>query len=277
MTERHGKILEALAATQRIEVSTLANILGVSQVTVRKDLDQLEEMGLIRREHGFALFGSMEDVGRRMAIHYEVKRRIARAAAAIVDEGEMVMIESGSCCAMLAEELVNTRKHVTLVTNSIFIANHIRHAPYCRIILLGGEYQPNAQVLTGSMTRQNAQIFLSDKFFIGTDGFSEKSGFTGKDHIRSQTVRDMAEQAQRVIVLAESEKFLCQGSERTVRTEEVFQVFTDDKIPAEKEAFLQSRNVMVHKVPLTTVSGGASSYPHILTPAPTAPIAAPVQ
>jgi DeoR/GlpR family transcriptional regulator of sugar metabolism len=277
MTERHGKILEALAAAQRIEVSTLATILGVSQVTVRKDLDQLEEMGLIRREHGFALFGSMEDVGRRMAIHYEVKRRIARAAAAMVDEGEMVMIESGSCCAMLAEELVNTRKHVTIVTNSVFIANHIRHAPYCRIIILGGEYQPNAQVVAGSITRQNTRIFLSDKFFIGTDGFSEKCGFTGKDHVRSQTVRDMAEQAQQVIVLTESEKFLCQGSERTVLTEDVSQVFTDDKIPAEKEAFLQSRNVTVHKVPLTVVPGGASSYPHILTPAHTASIAASVQ
>ena len=218
----------------------------------------------------------MEDVGRRMAVHYEVKRRIARAAAALVDEGEMVMIESGSCCAMLAEELVNTRKHVTLVTNSVFIANHIRHAPYCRIILLGGEYQPNAQVMVGSITRQNAQIFLSDKFFIGTDGFSEKCGFTGKDHIRSQTVRDMAEQARKVIVLTESEKFLCQGSERPVRAEDISQVFTDDRIPADKEAFLQSRDVIVHKVSLA-VSGESASYPHIITPAHAAPVAAPVQ
>jgi DeoR/GlpR family transcriptional regulator of sugar metabolism len=265
MTERHGKILEALAAAQRIEVSALAAVLGVSQVTVRKDLDQLEDMGLIRREHGFALFGSMEDVGRRMAIHYEVKRRIARAAAALVDEGETVMIESGSCCAMLAEELVNTRKHASIVTNSVFIANHIRHAPYCKIILLGGDYQPNAQVTVGSMTRQNTRIFLSDKFFIGTDGFSEKCGFTGKDHIRSQTVRDMAEQARQVIVLTESEKFFRPGTERTVRTEEVFQVFTDDKIPVDKEIFLKSRDVIVNKVPLA-VSGAASSYTQTAVP-----------
>jgi DeoR/GlpR family transcriptional regulator of sugar metabolism len=188
----------------------------------------------------------------------------------------MVMIESGSCCAMLAEELVNTRRHVTIVTNSVFIANHIRHAPYCRIILLGGEYQPNAQVVAGAITRQNAQIFLSDKFFIGTDGFSEKCGFTGKDHIRSQTVRDMAEQARQVIVLTESEKFLCQGSERIVLTEDVFQVFTDDQIPADKEAFLQSRDVIVHKVPLTA-PGGISSRLQMAASAHAVPVAAPVQ
>ena len=130
--------------------------------------------------------------------------------------------------------------------------------------------------MVGSITRQNAQIFLSDKFFIGTDGFSEKCGFTGKDHIRSQTVRDMAEQARQGIVLTESEKFLCQGSERTVRAEDVSQVFTDDRIPADKEAFLQSRDVIVHKVSLA-VSGESASYPHITTPAHAAPIAAPVQ
>ncbi|MDR0452200.1 MAG: DeoR/GlpR family DNA-binding transcription regulator [Treponema sp.] len=264
MTERHGKILESLAAAQRIEVSTLANILEVSQVTVRKDLDQLEDMGLIRREHGFALFGSMDDVGRRMAIHYEVKRRIARAAAALVDEGETVMIESGSCCAMLAEELANTRKDVTIVTNSVFIADHIRHAPCCKIILLGGEYQPNSQVTVGSITRHTAQIFMSDKFFIGTDGFNERCGFTGKDHMRSQTVRDIAEQVRQVIILTESEKFLHQGVERTILTEDVSQVFTDDRIPPDKEAFLQRMGVAVYKV-LSSVSGEASSLPHVIS------------
>jgi DeoR/GlpR family transcriptional regulator of sugar metabolism len=271
MTERQGKILEALAATQRIEVSALANILKVSQVTVRKDLDQLEELGLIRREHGFALFGSMDDVGRRMAIHYDAKRRIARAAAALVEEDETIMIESGSCCALLAEELANTRKHVTIVTNSAFIANHIRHAPYCKIILLGGEYQPSAQVMVGSITRCCAQIFFSDKFFIGADGFNEKCGFTGKDHVRSQTVRDIAEQVQQIIVLTESEKFLYQGVERIVQTEQVSLVFTDDKIPADKEAFLKSKNVIVHKVP-SKVSDGTGVHMPLISPIQAAPI-----
>ncbi|MDR1948837.1 MAG: DeoR/GlpR family DNA-binding transcription regulator, partial [Spirochaetaceae bacterium] len=218
------------------------------QVTVRKDLDQLEELGLIRREHGFALFGSIDDVGKRMAFHYDVKRRIARNAANLVEEGETVMIESGSCCALLAEELANTRQDVTIVTNSAFIANHIRHAPYSRVILLGGEYQPDAQVMVGSITRRCAEVFFSDKFFIGTDGFTRQYGFTGRDHLRAQTVRDLAEQARQIIVLTESDKFFHQGVEGIVRTDEVTIVYTDDKIPQDTESFLKERNVTVHKV-----------------------------
>jgi DeoR/GlpR family transcriptional regulator of sugar metabolism len=231
-----------------MEVTTLADLLAVSQVTVRKDLDQLEELGFIRREHGFALFGSIDDVGRRMAFHYEVKRRIAKAAAGLVEDGETVLIESGSCCALLAEELAASKQGVTIVTNSAFIANHIRHYPQVRIILLGGEYQTSAQVLVGSLTRKCAEIFISDKFFIGADGFTEKYGFTGRDHTRAQTVRDMAEQAEEIIVLTESEKFSHQGAEGVIRTEDVSMVFTDDRIPADKEAYLLEWKVQVHKV-----------------------------
>jgi DeoR/GlpR family transcriptional regulator of sugar metabolism len=254
MTERHNRILEALAVNHRVEVSTLADLLEVSQVTVRKDLDLLEERGLIRREHGFALFGSVDDVGKRMAIHYDVKRRIAQAAAELVEDGETVMIESGSCCALLAEELANTKRDVTIVTNSAFIANHIRHAPYGKVILLGGEYQNQSQVMVGPLTRQYVEVFVSDKFFIGTDGFTEKYGFTGKDHARAQAVRDMAERAQQIIVLTESDKFYHQGVEGLVRVQDVAAVFTDEEIPVEKENFLTERDVIVHKVPVFALS-----------------------
>jgi len=249
MTQRQEKILEVLAGNLKVEVSALADALDVSQVTVRKDLDQLENMGFIRREHGFALFGAVEDVGRRMAVNYDVKRRIAKAAAQTVEEGETVMIESGSCCAMLAEEIANTKPGVTIVTNSAFIANHIRRAPYAKVILLGGLYQNESQVMVGSITAKWAEVFVSDKFFIGTDGFTEKYGFTGRDHLRAQTVRDMAGQASQLIVLTDSDKFYRQGCEGLVRTEQVTAVFTDENIPYEKESFLRERQVHVVKVP----------------------------
>jgi DeoR/GlpR family transcriptional regulator of sugar metabolism len=218
-------------------------------VTARKDLDQLEAIGLIRREHGFALFGPIDDVGRRMAIHYELKRRIAKAAAASVEDGETVMIESGSCCALLAEELANTKEDVTIVTNSAFIANHLRPITTCKIILLGGIFQPKAQVMVGSITRKSAEVFFSDKFFIGTDGFINEYGFTGRDHIRAQTVRDMSEQAEEIIVLTESEKFSRRGVEGIARIEDVTMVYTDDGIPLEKETLLKEKGVVVYKVP----------------------------
>jgi DeoR/GlpR family transcriptional regulator of sugar metabolism len=245
--------LEVLAEQKRIEVTVLANLLEVSQVTVRKDLDFLEEKGLVRREHGFALFGSFDDVERRLAFHYDIKRRIAKEAAKLVEDDETVMIESGSCCALLAEELAQTKRGITIVTNSAFIANYIRHAPYGRTILLGGEYQNDSQVMVGPLVRRYSEVFMSDKFFIGTDGFTERFGFTGRDHLRAQAVRDMVENARQVIVLTESEKFFRQGVEGLVRTERTSSVFTDDKIPVEIDDFLTERKVNVYKVPVSRV------------------------
>jgi len=106
------------------------------------------------------------------------------------------------------------------------------------------------------MTSKWVEIFLSDKFFLGTDGFSKKYGFTGRDHSRTQTARDMAEQASQVFILTDSDKFLNQGSEGLVRTEHVSAVFTDDRIQPAVEAFLKEKKVKVHKVPSLRIAGG---------------------
>ncbi|MDR1107348.1 MAG: DeoR/GlpR family DNA-binding transcription regulator [Treponema sp.] len=248
MTNRHTKILETLTRNQKMEVTTLAEILEVSQVTVRKDLDQLEERGLIRREHGYACLDGTDDIGKRMAFHYDIKKRIARAAVTMVEDGETVMIESGSCCALLAEELADRKKDVTIVTNSVFIANHVRFASTVKVILLGGYYQGESQVLVGPMTRKSAEIFFSDKFFIGADGFMEHFGFTGNNHQRTQTVQDLAEQARQIIVLTESEKFLHKGVVGLVRSENIDTVYTDEGIPLEIETLLREKNVNICKV-----------------------------
>jgi len=238
-----------LSRHQRSEVSSLSELLGVSQVTIRKDLDLLEERGLVHREHGFACLNPTNDIGKRLAYNYDIKRRIARWAAATVEEGETVMIESGSCCALLAEELANEQKDITIITNSVFIANFIRHASRTKIILLGGCYQPDSQVVVGPMTRKCGEIFFSDKFFVGTDGYMPGFGFTGKDHLRSQTVMDLAENARDIYILTDSEKFYHQGVLGLMRLENISGVFTDDRIPADIERQLLDRQIALHKVP----------------------------
>jgi DeoR/GlpR family transcriptional regulator of sugar metabolism len=245
--KRHVQILDIISQRKKLEVNALAELLGVSKVTVRKDLAELEEMGVLRREHGFALMGSMDDVGRRMAYHYEVKKRIAQAAAGTVVDGETVIIESGSCCALLAEELANTKRDITIITNSVFIANHIRHAAHTKVILLGGDYQSESQVLVGPITIKCVEDFFTDKLFIGTDGFTEKYGFTGRDHLRAETVQGIAKQTRHVMVLTDSEKFSRQGVVGLVRIRDVSAVYTDDRIPQETEAFLAKNQVPVHK------------------------------
>jgi DeoR/GlpR family transcriptional regulator of sugar metabolism len=249
MTDRHNKILDVLTKNQKVEVTALAKLLSVSQVTTRKDLDSLEQRGLIRREHGYACVDLINDMSKCIAYNYDVKKRIARQAAETVQDGETVFIESDSICALLAEELVNTRRDVTIVTNSVFITNHISRAPNGKIILLGGYFEKDAQVTVGPMTSKCAEIFFSDKFFIGVEGFSETVGFTGRDHMRAETIQSLAGQVKDIIVLTDSETLSRPGVVGLVRTDKVAKVYTDDDIPPEVEMYLQGRDVEIRKVP----------------------------
>lgn len=159
MLARHTKILELITENKKMEVTKLSQLLSVSQVTIRKDLIQLENSGLIVREHGFATLNSSDDINNRLAYHYDIKQRIAKLAVESIEDGETVMIESGSCCALVALEIAQTKKDVTIITNSAFIADYIRKVAKIRIILLGGEYQNESQVMVGPITKNVLNLF----------------------------------------------------------------------------------------------------------------------
>ncbi len=248
MSERHTKILELLTEKEKVEVTQLSELLQVSQVTIRKDLDHLEEKGLIKRAHGFATLNSSDDINNRLAYHYDIKRKIAKLACESIQDGETVMIESGSCCALLAFEIAQSKKDITIITNSAFIADYVRKTSHIRILLMGGEYQKESQVMVGPLVRKCVENFFVDKFFIGTDGFSKASGFTGNDYMRSEAVRDMAKQAKHIIVVSESSKFMQVGTVNLLPTSQVSCVVTDDDIPQNCEDYLDEQNIEVKKV-----------------------------
>ncbi len=247
MSKRENAILELLGAHGRLEVAALAQQLGVSPVTMRKDLDALERRGVIRREHGYAIFGGNDDINNRLAYHYEEKRRIAREAARLVAVGETVMIENGSCCALLAEEIARTKPGAIIITNSAFIASYIRHIEVVHVVLLGGDFQNDAQVLVGPILRVCAQQFFVDKLFVGVDGYSERLGFMTNNHLRVQAVRDMAEQADKVIVLTESSKFARSSTVPLAVSKGVHAVITDSSLRPEDEAMLGRAGIRVYK------------------------------
>ena len=160
MNKRQTKILELLTQNKKIEVTKLSELLGVSQVTIRKDLDALSESGMLIREHGYATLNKSDDMNIRLAYHYEQKQQVAKKAVESIQHGETIMIESGSCCALVALEIAKTKKDVTLITNSAFIADYIRKHTSIKIILLGGEYQHESQVMVGPMMRKCAEAFF---------------------------------------------------------------------------------------------------------------------
>lgn len=245
MENRLNKILELLTQENKMEVCILAEQLGVSQVTVRKYLDQLEKKGIIKREHGFARLCSIDDINGRIAYHYEVKKEIASKAATLISDGDTIMIESGSCCALLADALTFLKKDLTIITNSAFIADHIRGKSNFQVILLGGIYQQDSQVMVGPMVRQCVENFYVDLFFIGTDGYSSKVGFTNRDQMRAQAVRDMSRQAQEVIVLTESEKFTKHSIVPLNLKGQIKTVITDSQIDKVSIAELETQEIQI--------------------------------
>ena len=247
MNKRQSQILDLLAKNKKMEVTKLSELLNVSQVTIRKDLVILENSGIIVREHGYARLNESDDINNRLARHYKKKKKIAKLAVESIENGETVMIESGSCCALVALEIARSKKDVTLITNSAFIADYIRKIGSVKVILLGGEYQNESQVMVGPLTRKCVEAFFVDKLFIGTDGFTIETGFTGNDYMRSEAVKDMAKQASRVMIVTDSDKFSQKGVVNLIEIEKVACVYTDDNIPSKIEDYLNKRNIKVIK------------------------------
>ena len=244
MRERQEQILDILNQKKQVTVSELVKVFNVSDVTVRKDLLFLEEKGLLKREHGFATLPESDDVSKRLLYNYKTKRRIALKVIESVKDYETIMIESGSCCALLAEQVANKRRGVTIITNSVFIANFLRDKPSVRIILLGGEFQPESQVMIGPLVRASVQNFNIDKFFIGSDGFND-FGAMGLDMMRAEAVRNMAESARRTIILTESKKFSRTSVVPLLFYEKISTIYTDDNISDENLKKLKTKGVQI--------------------------------
>ena len=244
MRERQTQILDLIGERKRVTVLELSELLKVSDVTIRKDLAILEEKGLIKREHGFAALPESDDISTRLLFNYETKRRIAQKVLESIKDGETIIIESGSSCALLAEEIVLKRRGVTIITNSVFIATFLRDKVGARIILLGGEYQNEAQVMVGPLVKKCAENFYVEKFFMGTDGFNER-GAMGGDLMRAQAVRDMAESARQKIILTESKKFSQIGVVPLLTYKEIDSIYTDEKISEEAIKNLENRGVKI--------------------------------
>ena len=248
INKRQSKIVELVDAEKKVTVKELSDILNVSEVTIRKDLDLLSQYGILIRQHGFALKKNTADITNRLSINYDTKCKIARKANSLIDFNETILIGSGSTCALLAEEIVKTKPNVTIITHSIYIADHASKLGNNRIILLGGEYQPDAQVMVGPLVRSSVRQYYVDKIFLGTDGFIKNVGFMGSDVSRTEAVKNMAESARNIIILTDSSKFSKRGLLVQFSQKEPSRIITDKKSPQDYVEFFE-----ILGVPLTIV------------------------
>ena len=205
MNARHQQIIELVNARGSIAVSELAQLTGVSEVTVRQDLTQLEREHFLRRVHGSALALDSDNVGIRMHTRYDLKQALASHAASLIEDGDAVFIEGGSSNALLAR-LLAERADVTVITVSHFIAHLLKEAA-CEVIVPGGLLQKSSQSMVGPLTRYCVQQVHFHKAFVGVDGWHVETGFTGRNMLRCDVVDAVLAKGVPTWALTDSSKF----------------------------------------------------------------------
>lgn len=206
LNDRQNRILEILGKNDKTSVNTLSEILSVSSVTIRQDLNFLEGEGLLKRVHGGAVLKDADDLSNRLGVNYERKLKVARKVSSYVNEGETILIESGSVNALLARELLKVKK-VTIITTNVYIARQFRKNEQANILILGGIYQHDSESLVGKITKACIDQINIDKAFIGIDGYTADSGFTLRDLFRAEISSHIIQKAKDVFVVSDSSKF----------------------------------------------------------------------
>lgn len=242
MQQRHLKIIELLETHERLDVKTLADKFNISPSTIRKDLEYLENQGLLKRQHGYASRVSPDNINYRMAFNYEAKQAIAQLASTFINDGETLMIESGSTCALFASVVAEKKKDITIITNSTFIARYISSSN-AKVMLLGGDYHSDAEVLVGPFVKLCVSQIYVDKFFVGLSGFSPTRGFLNSNISRAEAVQAMAMSANKTYVLADNTKLSQLSTIALFPNKQPTAIISNDPIPEEAKVYFQERGI----------------------------------
>ncbi|EDL55815.1 Glucitol operon repressor [Vibrio mediterranei] len=226
-----------------MQVTDLSELTGVSGVTIRQDLNYLEQNGYLKRVHGAAVSLQSDDIDSRLEVHFDIKQQLANKAAALVAANETVLIEGGSANALLARTLAE-RGDVTIITPSAYIAHLVRHTS-ANIILLGGVYQHQGESLVGPLTKLCIENIHFSTAFLGIDGFDIDTGFTSRDMMRADIADTIIQKKRRNIVLTDSSKFGQIFPSSIGDTSEISILLTDDAVPENMVKHLRSKHVEV--------------------------------
>jgi len=206
---RHRAILELLEEHGAVKVADLCEKFGVSEMTVRRDLASLEREGLLRRTHG----GAISARGRgyeppfiaRSTSNQQQKVRIGHLSANLVEEGDSIALDVGTTTLEIARAL-REKRNLTVLTNSLHIANILASHPTIRLIVIGGVLRPGELSMIGGLTERVYREFFVDKLFLGVGGLSVEAGLTEYSLEDALVKRAMIKNAKTRLVVADSSK-----------------------------------------------------------------------
>ncbi|MGA9528290.1 MAG: transcriptional repressor AgaR [Terriglobales bacterium] len=233
--ERHREIKAILQRDGRVLVRDLARHFRISQVTIRKDLEFLAHQGEIQRSHGGALqvaqAGALLDptLRQKEKLHRKEKAQIASAAVRLIEEGQSLLLDSGTTTTAIARALKGLTQ-LTVITNAINIAAEL-DGTQVEVILTGGTLRRNSFSLVGPLAEQTLRQLSADIFFLGVDGFDTKAGLFTPNLSESEVNRAMVKIARRTIVVCDSSKFGRRSLCNIMPVTAVEEVITDRQIP----------------------------------------------
>ena len=209
LNQRRIKILELIREDGHAKVQDLSKIFGVTDVTIRQDLETLEEMGYVQREHGGAFLkdvGSFAKTGQVMnQTNLQEKKDIALKAVSFIQEGDSIILDSGSTTTEIAK-LMMKYKSLTVITNALNIALIIGENPGINLIVTGGEFKAPTLSLTGQMAADSFKGLHANKLFLATAGISSNLNLTYPSLSDLLVKSTMIKSAEHVFLVADSSK-----------------------------------------------------------------------
>ncbi len=247
LNEREKIILNKLSADGSVMVADLAKDMGLSEVTIRNDLKNLELKGWINRIRGGAAPSMHQDILERQKIHVEEKNAIARAAAELVQDGDAIMIEAGTTTALIAKYLAGKRD-VHVVTNSTLVFSYARMNPNLQITMTGGEFRRPTESMVGPIALQTLDRLNVRIAFVGTDGFTLERGITTHIMEGAEIVKMMKQHSESTILVADSSKYGKTGFSGVLPLSDMDLILTDAGLAGEALRDLTDAGIRVQKV-----------------------------
>lgn len=246
--QRRVWILNKLEETGQVDVISLSKALNVSEVTIRNDLKRLEQKHALIRARGGAF--KIERVGMDFTLsdknkqHNEQKTRIGKAAAALIEEGDTIILDSGTTTLEITKNLSGIGE-LTVITNALNIASQLAEHPRINVIIPGGFLRKNSLSLIGTTAEESFKNYFCDKLFLAVDGFSVVYGLSTPNVEEAHLNKMMMSISKQVIVVADSSKFLKRSFAFIAPIADIDVLITDRGIPVEDQKKLESAGIKV--------------------------------
>ncbi|MBA9086199.1 DeoR family fructose operon transcriptional repressor [Fontibacillus solani] len=237
--ERKRRIVQFLERYTRGSVQELSQETGVSESTIRRDLKELEEAKLLKRTHGGAV--PLQSVNFEAPYYdkedrfLEEKRRIARKAVQMIQEGDAILLDGGTTTLQIAKEL-KSFSNIKVITNSIMALNELKECRNIEVSITGGMLRPDTMAFVGPMAEHSLDMVRVDKAFLATNGLDLQQGISTPNMLEAATKRKMIAIAKQVILLADRSKIEQVSYCKVADITEIDHLFMDSGAP---DSFIQ--------------------------------------